>query len=465
MKKLLLGLLFLGGTANAATPPYGGTQISTTTGKATQYLPGVLSVSASSTTVSTPKIILDGAAGSMRGSSGTFTYGVSAATFTATGTIEGDEYTEGGSNTLTNDISGVAATATALAADPSDCSLPNVALGINTAGTAQCAQPSNVTGNAATATALAANGGNCSAGNFPLGVDASGAIESCTDAATQAELDTHAALTGTSAHSAASANTASAIVARDGSGNFAAGTITAAISGNATTATALAANGSNCSAGSYALGVDASGAAEGCTVAATGSGDAVLAATQTWTGINTFTSTMSITGYAPGLWVTIATASLVAQTTYTFQTGGQSGSYRIAWDMFQNTADGDYFIKMHDGGTSHDTRTHHFNFSDDTEQLGNITDAAFHLNHNNISPAVDTNGVAVGFAQFEVLNSDSSDAFFNGEAYYTQANNAARSVIGLRGSYIGTAAITQLSFYVSAGTFTGTLRLEKYHAK
>jgi hypothetical protein len=46
-----------------------------------------------------------------------------------------------------------------------------------------------VTGNADTATALAANGLNCSAGSFPLGVDAYGARESCTDAATQAELD------------------------------------------------------------------------------------------------------------------------------------------------------------------------------------------------------------------------------------------------------------------------------------
>lgn len=41
--------------------------------------------------------------------------------------------------------------------------------------------------------------------------------------------------------------------------------------GNAATATALAANGTNCSAGSYALGVDASGNAEGCTAASSGS--------------------------------------------------------------------------------------------------------------------------------------------------------------------------------------------------
>ena len=64
--------------------------------------------------------------------------------------------------------------------------------------------------------------------------------------ATAAIADTKLATISTSgkvqnsATTAASANTASAIVARDGSGNFAAGTITATLSGNATTATALA---------------------------------------------------------------------------------------------------------------------------------------------------------------------------------------------------------------------------------
>jgi hypothetical protein len=42
-------------------------------------------------------------------------------------------------------------------------------------------------------------------------------------------------------------------------------TFIGALSGNATTATALAANGANCSAGNYPLGVDASGAVESCT--------------------------------------------------------------------------------------------------------------------------------------------------------------------------------------------------------
>lgn len=44
---------------------------------------------------------------------------------------------------------------------------------------------------AATASALAANPGDCSAGNSPLGVTASGAAEGCFDVATQAELNTH----------------------------------------------------------------------------------------------------------------------------------------------------------------------------------------------------------------------------------------------------------------------------------
>lgn len=46
-------------------------------------------------------------------------------------------------------------------------------------------------------------------------------------------------------------------------------TLVGALTGNASTATALAANGGNCAAGSYPLGVDASGAIEDCTDATT----------------------------------------------------------------------------------------------------------------------------------------------------------------------------------------------------
>lgn len=68
------------------------------------------------------------------------------------------------------------------------------------------------------------------------------------------------------------------------------GTVTATtFAGNATTASALAANGSNCGAGNYPLGVDASGNSEGCTTA--GAGDFVNSANNTVTGNTTFRGT------------------------------------------------------------------------------------------------------------------------------------------------------------------------------
>ena len=180
-------------------------------------------------------------------------------------------------------------------------------------------------GNVATATALAANGANCSAGSYPLGVDASGASESCTAlSAVNGQTGTYQALAadfsnyktitvasgtftitlvasgsqpaagqyirvvnygsgvvtiarsgqningGTSSLSLAAGSATSptsAFIISDGTNYFASVTIGPAgnTSGNAATATALAANGTNCSAGNYPLGVDASGNAESCT--------------------------------------------------------------------------------------------------------------------------------------------------------------------------------------------------------
>ena len=69
-------------------------------------------------------------------------------------------------------------------------------------------------------------------------------------------------------------STGSEVFAVDSNGNASSTNFTAtnfygALVGNADTSTALAANGSNCAAGSYPLGVDASGAVESCTDATT----------------------------------------------------------------------------------------------------------------------------------------------------------------------------------------------------
>ena len=64
---------------------------------------------------------------------------------------------------------------------------------------------------------------------------------------------------------AVSTNTPSTPVARDSSGNFSAGTITAGFNGNANTASALLNTPSQCSAGTFPLGVNTFGNAQSCT--------------------------------------------------------------------------------------------------------------------------------------------------------------------------------------------------------
>lgn len=89
---------------------------------------------------------------------------------------------------------------------------------------------------AASATALAANGANCAAGTFPLGVDASGAAETCTALPTT--------VTGTANQITASASTGAVTLSLPatitGLTSVTSTSFTGALTGNATTATALA---------------------------------------------------------------------------------------------------------------------------------------------------------------------------------------------------------------------------------
>lgn len=80
-------------------------------------------------------------------------------------------------------------------------------------------------------------------------------------------------------------------------------TLYGALIGNSSTATALAANGTNCSAGNYPLGVDASGNAESCTAAGTGT---VTGVTGGWPILSSGGATPNIT------WGGIATSSNIA---------------------------------------------------------------------------------------------------------------------------------------------------------
>jgi hypothetical protein len=188
-------------------------------------------------------------------------------------------------------VSGAVATATALAADPADCSAGQYATAIATSGALSCAQPafsqlsgaatdSQVPDNititlAATATALAGDPADCSAGQYATTIAASGAL-TCAQVATSqlSGTVTNAQLANSySGVGACGANTWASTLSAN-----AAPTCTqpafSSLSGAATdsqipdnitislaaTAAALAADPADCSAGQYATTIAASGA-------------------------------------------------------------------------------------------------------------------------------------------------------------------------------------------------------------
>ena len=166
-------------------------------------------------------------------------------------------------NTITIDL---AATATALAT-------PRAINGTNFDGTA----PITITAN------LPANPTACASGEYVSDIAADGTLTCSTPAGGGSGTVTSVSVTTANgvSGSVANATTTPAITLTLGaitpSSVAAVGTVTGSnlsgtntgdqttITGNAGTATALAANGANCSAGQFPLGVDASGAAETCT--------------------------------------------------------------------------------------------------------------------------------------------------------------------------------------------------------
>lgn len=177
---------------------------------------------------------------------------------------------------LTGSVTGNADSATALASNPTDCLSDTYATTIAANGNLTCAAITNasttatatnsnstivlrdgsgnfaastitaaLSGNASTSTALASDPSDCGSNTYATTIAANGNL-------------TCASITNAST-TATSSNTNSTIVLRDGSGNFSAGTITAALTGNASTATALASNPTDCSVGLFANAIDASG--------------------------------------------------------------------------------------------------------------------------------------------------------------------------------------------------------------
>lgn len=152
-----------------------------------------------------------------------------------------------------------------------------------------------LTGNASTASALAANPSDCASDTYATTIAASGNL-------------TCASITNASTTASASAGN-STIVMRDGSGNFAAGTITAALTGNASTATALAANPADCSAGTKATAIAANGDLTCSAASLTADVSGTLPVANGGTGATTLTDGGVLIGNGTGVVTQLAVAA------------------------------------------------------------------------------------------------------------------------------------------------------------
>ena len=174
-------------------------------------------------------------------------------------------------------------------------SIPNAATTATSANTASAIVARDASGDFAAGTITAALNGNATTattaanvnnGTLTMAVSGTGLSGSATFTANQSGSSSF-----TVTSNATDANTASAIVARDASGNFAAGTITAALSGNATTATsATSAATATSLAGGAASQIPYQSGAGATAFIANGTAGQVLtsagAGTPTWSGIS-----------------------------------------------------------------------------------------------------------------------------------------------------------------------------------
>lgn len=205
-----------------------------------------------------------------------------------------------------------------------------------------------------------------------------------------------------------------------------------------------------------------------------GGGNAVLTATQTWSGANTFASSVTIgsTAYGVGLdfskvlkggWSIVASTAvnaLTGTTGVTFTNWDSSYTCRMHWSMSQTSAAGVYKLQFDDAGNN-------YYFADrfDTITAGTQIDGSTggsYIGLSGVTPVGTLSGGSFG-GYVEIVRSPNSNvsATVYGQSFcanQTLTNVAARWDIG--GMYIGSTNITTVKFFTSAGAMTGTIYVE-----
>ena len=297
-----------------------------------------------------------------------------------------------------------------------------------------------LSGNASTATALASSQNFSLTGDVTataVGFDGQGNVELTTvynpGSIVNEDINASAAIADTklatistpskvsnSATTATNANTINAIVARDGSGNFSAGTITAALSGNASTATALA------SSQNFSISGDITASAVGFN----GTGAVALSAAITAGSIVNDDINASA-AIADTKLATISTSGKVSNAATT-ATSANTNSAIVARDGSGNFTAGTITADLDGNATTattatnannvaiidntSDNSTHYVHFGDATSGYDNVQVSSSKLTFNPSSGTLQVNGISV--ATTADLTASTSPNFSVDSAYF-----------------------------------------------
>lgn len=166
---------------------------------------------------------------------------------------------------------------------------------------------------------------------------------------------------------------------------------------------------------------------------------------------------VTIHRYSGGLkLITVNSPSAAASSNFTVDT---TGRYKMVFRLRWNTANGELRFRFNnDSGALYSWCGTQY------DELAASTQAASGANHISLSggTTVTAGEYINGWIEWDVWVSDSTDAVIAGMTEYGASTSIAFDGWSVHGKYSGAADITSARLTVSAGTFTGTIKLYRY---
>jgi len=198
-------------------------------------------------------------------------------------------------------------------------------------------------------------------------------------------------------------------------------------------------------------------------------GASVLNATQTFSGANTFTSTINVKGiiqsspggYVENIWtVSGSTFNVNYSTSITFAITSSTNSYRLHFNITGENSPGEINV-IFNGDTSGVYVTQYHGVVENGAAIANGDSIHNYCSMQTLNASLLNHGWAFGFFEFGVLANGGQKGAGGGYQSYSNRANTNRDSVEGGCFYPASAAINRITFRISAGYFVGDVWLEK----